>query len=162
MKTHTSLLFLIALIFFQGNVYSQSNEIAEGIKIINLVRGNYSVQALELDDNLSNYASKKAQQQVESLSGEITISKEEFGLLWSFNEGLGTEYILPEMRFASSVLRLIDIDCDDEDKYDLFNQIVDEKSTKIGVGEYFNNGKHCIAFVFDNYVYNEEIDSSKE
>lgn len=159
MIRHLLPVMLFALIFVQEHTFAQNKEIIEGLKILNLVRANYQVQALELDNDLSKYAVNKAQQQVESLSGEIILSKDEVGLLFEYDEGLGNDYELPEMRFVSSVLNYIDIDCDDENKYDLFNQIVDEKSTKIGIGEYFKNGKHCITFVFDNYVYNEEKDS---
>ena len=155
-KKLNSSLFIIALILFHGNLYSQNNDISEGIQIINLVRANINVQPLEINDELSNYAVKKAQQQVEALNGEIIISKDEIGLLWIEAEGLGTNYELPEMRFASAALSFVDIDCDEEDKYDMYNQIVDEKSTQVGVGEYFKNGKHCMVFVFDNYVYNQD------
>ena len=156
-KLNTSL-FIIALIIFQTNLYSQNNDIIEGIQIINLVRGNIGVEPIEINDELSDYAVKKAQQQVEALNGEIIISKDEVGLLWVKAEGLGTNYELQEMRFASAALSLVDIDCDEEDKYDMYNQIVDEKSSQVGIGEYLKNGKHCIVFVFDNYVYNQEKD----
>lgn len=154
-KLNTSL-FIIALTIFQTNLYSQNNDIIEGIQIINLVRGNVGRVPLEINDELSDYAAKKAQQQVEDLKGEIIISKDEVGLLWIKEEGLGTNYELPEMRFASAALSFVDIDCDEEDRYDLYNQIVDEKSSQVGIGEYFKNGKHCMVFVFDNYVYNQE------
>ena len=75
-------IFFFALILGNGYTYAQNIDIDKGLKIINLVRANYGEKALTLDYNLSNYAIKKAQQQVESLSGEITIQKTNMVFYW--------------------------------------------------------------------------------
>ena len=64
-------------------------------------------------------------------------------------------------RFALAILEIIDIDCDEENKYDLFNQVVDPDSKEIGIAEYYDSEKQkmAIVFIYDHYVYNQETDS---
>lgn len=89
---------------------------------------------------------------------------DDVGLHYIIYEGdVAKEFIGNDKRFAAVVLSFIDIDCDKEDKYDLFNQVVDSDSNEIGIAEYYDikNQRLSIVLVYDNYIYNQEIDSAK-
>ena len=153
------ILSIIIICLCSINVKAQTEDEKEGLKILNLLRRNYSQPPLQYDKELSEYAEKKAMQQVNNDLEEIIVSRETVGLLWFAADDLNELEIKDPLRYASTVLEFIDIDCDEKNKYDLFNQVIDEKSSKIGIAEYLNGNSRCIVFVFDNYVYNEETDS---
>ena len=153
--------FLVMIFAFVSNSYSQDSEIQYGLDIMNMVRENYSASELKFSKKLSEYALKKATQYAYGDEDEIIVSKEEVGLLYTIDEVDANEMSKDDKRIAISVLRLIDIDCDDgEDKYDLFNQVVDSDSKEVGVAEFYDKDKLVIVYVFDNYVYNQETDEN--
>ena len=130
----------------------------EGLKILNMVRRNYNLPPLRVNRELSEYAMKKAIQQVNGDSNEIIISRDRVGLLFTKEENASKEDLRYPYRYAAAVIDFIDIDCDKVEKYDLFNQVIDEKSREVGMAEYVDGTTQCIVFVFDNYVYNIETD----
>lgn len=159
------LLLAILFVSLPALTYSQNSQVQYGLDVLNMVRYNYDVSELKFSPSLSEYALKKATQFVNGDEDEVIISKEEVGL----NYIISTEEVAKkesEMnnRFALAVLSLIDIDCDKENKYDLFNQVVDPDSKEIGIAEYYDNnkGKMAIVFVYDHYVYNQETDSEEQ
>lgn len=156
---------LIFFIVFLGasalgiqSLYAQNPSKAEGLKILNVVRSNYDSPPLRYDRNLSEYATKKAVQNLNNDTGEIIVSEEVVGLLYVVRKALNNKEIKDPMRFVSAVINFIDVDCDSTVMYDSFNQVIDDKSTKVGIGEFVKGDANCIVFVFDHYVYNEETD----
>ena len=157
-------LFTIILLSVFSFSYSQTSQMNYGLDILNLVRENYSLSKLTYSKSLSEYALKKAAQYVNEDSDEVLVSMDNVGLQYIIFEGnVAKEVIENDKRFAAVVLSFIDIDCDKEDKYDLFNQVVDSDSKEIGIAEYYDtkNQRMSIVLVYDNYVYNQETDSDK-
>jgi len=152
------IVFLGASAFGILSLYAQNPSKAEGLKILNVVRSNYDSPPLRYDRSLSEYATKKAVQNLNNDTGEIIVSEEVVGLLYVVRKALNNKEIKDPMRFVSAVINFIDVDCDSTVMYDSFNQVIDDKSTKVGIGEFVKGDTNCIVFVFDHYVYNEETD----
>ena len=151
-------IFIVTILSFFYS-FSQQDPVVQGLDVLNVVRSNYDSKPLVLDNSLSKYAEKKAVQNLLGDDGEIIVSEDRVGLLFMEKDSLSQNEINNPKRFMAAVIHFIDVDCDSEVMYDSFNQVIDDKSSRVGIGEYVKGNKQCIVFVFDNYVYNKEIDN---
>lgn len=148
------ILFAFSLVSINAQT---NNEKEEGLQIINMFRYNYEIGPLQLDKNLTEYAQKKAFQILNDDLDEIIVSKANVGLLYSVFENEEDSY----SKISRSILDFIDVDCDEKNRYDLFNQVIDDKSSKIGIAMVADDSRSVVVFIFDNYVYNQEVNKEK-
>lgn len=122
-----------------------------------MVRFNNGIDPLQLDKSLTEYAQKKAYQILNDDLDEVIVSQANVGLLYNVYRNEEEPY----SKISRSVLNLIDINCENKYKYDLFNQVVDEISTKVGIAIASDESRSAVVFIFDNYVYNQEVNKEK-
>lgn len=153
--------YFFFLIFISLSVKSQEFKIdqlgdpIESIRIMNIFRNQYHNIFLEYDEEFSKIAFEQAR--LSSLKNDfVLIEEDSIGNIGYYY----TKELLMDNRFKdndifiSTVLNFIDIDCNEEDsneRYNTFNQVVDPKSTKVGIGWGQSNDRIFIHYVFDHW-----------
>jgi len=148
------ILFAFSLVSINAQTKKEKEE---SLQIINMFRFNYGIDPLQLDKNLTEYAQKKAFQILNDDLDEIIVSKANVGLLYSVYKNEDDSY----SKISRSILNYIDVDCDEKNRYDLFNQVIDSKSSKIGIAMVADDSRSVVVLIFDNYVYNQEVNKEK-
>ena len=89
---------------------------------------------------------KKAFQILNDDLDEIIVSKANVDLLYSVYENEEDSY----SKISRSVLNFINVDCDEKNRYALFNQIIDDKSSRIGIAMVADDIRSVVVFILDN------------
>ena len=153
--------YFFLLLVFSNYIFSQEYQIdklgdpIESIRIMNIFRNQYHNNFLEYDEEYSKIAFEQAR--LSSLKNDFVLNPEDsigdLGFFYTKDLIIDNRFKENDI-FISTVLNFLDIDCDEEDtyeRYNSFNQVLDPKSSKVGIGWGQSNDKIFIHYIFDHW-----------